>query len=130
MAQRLRMPEDTIHALYQHLHQPSAIELAGLPQFAQNAVRAYHTDTFFQVPSQEDCVQTHLGTRPGDAYADIVFGFLMARILHQFCARLQAHDVISQIPQCDTPSWFETHCHGGPLQKTCIDFIGPRGWMI
>ena len=128
MAQRLRMPEDTIHALYQHLHQPSAIELAGLPQFAQNAVRAYHTDTFFQVPSQDDCVQTHLGTRPGDAYADIVFGFLMARILHQFCARLQAHDVISQIPQCDTPSWFEVHCQGGSQQQTSIDFIGPT-WM-
>ena len=128
MAQRLRMPEDTIHALYQHLQQPSAIELAGLPQFAQKAVRAYHTDTFFQVPSQDDCVQTHLGTRPGDAYADIVFGFLMARILHQFCARLQAHDVISQIPQCDTPSWFEGNIQGGSQPQTSTDFIGPT-WM-
>ena len=128
MAQRLKMPADTVHALYEHLQRPSAIQLAGMPQFAQRAIQAFHSDTFFQVPSQEDAVQTHLGTRPGDAYADTVFGFLMARILHQFCERLQDQDVISQIPRQDGPSWFQNSADENPPHTGLTEFIGPT-WM-
>lgn len=128
MAQRLRMPADTIQALYEQLKQPSAIESAGLPHFAQKAIRAFHSDTFFQVPSQEDCVKTHLGTRPGDAYADIVFGFLMARILHQFCDRLQGQDVISQFPHQIAPSWFNLDRPEEISAEHTTEFIGPT-WM-
>ena len=128
MAQRLRMPADTIHALHQHLKQPSAIELAGLSHFSQRAIRAFHSDTFFQVPAQEDCVQTHLGTRPGDAYADIVFGYLMAKILRQFSTRLEGQEVLSQIPTQTQPAWFHPHDASSTLTDHPTEFIGPT-WM-
>ena len=74
MACSLKMPEDTLHALYAHLRQPGATAQAHMDIHGQRALQALHSDTHFHVPSQTDAVKTHLGTRPGDAYADVVFG--------------------------------------------------------
>ena len=125
MAARLHLPADTVHALYHHLQQPGATELAGMSSHEQRALRAFHTDTFFTVPAQTDVVKTHLGTRPGDAYADIVFGFLMARVLHAFQDQLQQHDVLSAFPDVQTPAFFGRTCTAGP---TPVPFVGPV-WM-
>ena len=125
MAQRLRMPADTIHALYEHLKEPGATETAGMPQHARRALQAVHQDTFFQVPHQTDAVKTHLGTRPGDAYADVVFGYLMARILHRFTHTLQDRDVLSSIPVETGPQLF--HQVGATPTEHMV-FTGPV-WM-
>ena len=125
MAAKLHLPTDTVHALYHHFQQPGATESAGMRCFDQRALRAVHTDTFFRVPNQKDVVKTHLGTRPGDAYADIVFGFLMARVLHNFQTQLCKHDVLSTVPDVQTPALFGRPC---PTGHAAIPFIGPV-WM-
>ena len=81
IAQRLNLPSGTLHELHQHLQEPCAVAQAGLPHFIQNYITAIHTDTWFQMKHQHDFVKTTIGSRPGDCYADVVFGFLWSRVL-------------------------------------------------
>lgn len=99
LAQRLGLGADIMHDLWQHLQEPCALERAGMSACAQRVVKALHTSTHFQLPQQGDHVRTLLGTRPGDAYADIVFGFLLARVLHAFEEKLVHAQVLSTVPQ-------------------------------
>lgn len=80
MGQRLGLSTDILHELHHHLHDAPAIALAGLPLWQQKVMQSVHTNTHFHVTGQQDVCQTHLGTRPGDCYADIVFSFLWARL--------------------------------------------------
>ncbi|CAL1128154.1 unnamed protein product [Cladocopium goreaui] len=125
MTARLNLPADTLHALHNNLQQPGATLTAGMDARSRRALQAVHTDTFFQVSSQEDRTQTHLGTRPGDAYADVVFGYLMARILHKCQDQLSQLQVLSEIPDMESPVLFGRAGHQRPSP---VPFVGPV-WM-
>ena len=47
-----------MHDLKEHLHEASAIDLAGMQGVAKRAIRALHTDTFFALSGQQDFVRT------------------------------------------------------------------------
>lgn len=123
MTAKLKMPPEVLHQLREHLAQPSAIMLAGMPLHYQMALQAIHEDTFFQMPGQEDVCRTSVGSRPGDSFADIVFTFLFSRVLQNFQQKLQTHDLqeFFHVDPCFDP--FETnqrnqsemHVHTGPV---------------
>ena len=117
---------DTLHELFLHLKEPSAVERAQLGRVGRKAVLALHTDTFFQVQGQPDRVRTEHGSRPGDSYADVVFGYLMSRVLHKFEEALQDAGVLSRFP-CS--SSIQLHTEPVDLeQQTYEPFVGPC-WM-
>lgn len=82
MGLRLGMDSDLLHALYRHLDDEHALARAGLSPQMQMMVRALHADTHFHLQGQHDNCKTRLGTRPGDSWADLIFSFLWARLLH------------------------------------------------
>ena len=98
LASRLGLESDVLHDLWAFLQEPHALERASLPVSAQRAIQALHSNTHFQLPNQKDFVSTSMVTRPGDAYADVVFGFLLARVLKVFEEALARADVLSEIP--------------------------------
>eukprot|EP00435_Cladocopium_sp_Y103_P047685 s717_g14.t1 len=98
IAQKLHLDDGTLHDLRAHLAEPSAIHQAGMSDVGRRAIKALHTDTFFQVPGQHDRVVTSHGSRPGDSYADVIFGYLMSRVLHRFEQQLQGHGILSEFP--------------------------------
>ena len=102
MAERLHLDGNILHDLHQHLKAPSAVESAQLGQVAKRAVQALHTDTFFALHGQADRVRTLHGSRPGDSFADLVFGFLMARVLHEFEEALAEQHIFSEFPSAAT----------------------------
>ena len=53
----------------------------------------FNTDTWFTIGNQQDIVRTEQGSRPGDSYADVVFGLLWAQLLRTYEARLDDADV-------------------------------------
>ena len=89
MAQRLQLPDDVLADLYVKLQEPHSLELAGAPSHHQRYIRALHQDTFFYVDGQTDICRTELGSRPGDSFADIIFGYLWARLLRRLQVDLQ-----------------------------------------
>ena len=125
LAQRLGLGSDVLHELWQHLQEPCALARAGMSTCAQRAVRALHTNTHFQLPQQDDHVQTSLGTRPGDAYADIVFGFLLARVLHLYEEKLAQANVLSSVPRQDGMELFNVEAKEDDHE---CRFLGPV-WM-
>ena len=125
LASRLGLDSAVLHDLWGHLQEPHALERASLPPSAQRAIRALHSNTHFQLPNQKDFVATSMGTRPGDAYADIVFGFLLARVLRVFEEKLMHAHVLSEIPIQMEPALFGREINTGMGSQS---FLGPV-WM-
>ena len=126
MAERLHLDQNILHDLYEHLRDPSAVEQAHMSMTARRAIQALHTDTFFALPGQEDRVRTRHGSRPGDSYADVVFGYLMSRVLKTFAATVEATNILSKFP--DDPS-IDLHSRGfADLDAPPMTLLGPC-WM-
>ena len=89
MIARLGLPPHEVQELHTMLTQPSALELAQAPPHVCRLFQAIHQDTWFVVDDQQDVVRTKLGSRPGDGFADVVFGFLWGKVL-----RALEHDLL------------------------------------
>ena len=76
MAQRLNLGQHLLADLQAHLRAPCATTRANLPSHLCRALRALHLDTHWHIGDQSDVCRTTIGTRPGDAFADVVFGYL------------------------------------------------------
>eukprot|EP00435_Cladocopium_sp_Y103_P057472 s1033_g19.t1 len=123
MMHRLNLPAYAREELHRLLQTPSATAEALLPEHLQRALLATHTDTHFRVHGQTDHVRTEAGSRPGDPFADMVFGFLFARILKVLEERLVANEVLTHLPARDGASLFQTDEEG-----ILMPFLGPT-WM-
>ncbi|CAL1136698.1 unnamed protein product [Cladocopium goreaui] len=99
MVRALRLPPSAMTELARLLDLPGATEQAGLPQHLRLAMCAIHTDTHFHVEGQTDRVRTQAGSRPGDPFADVVFGYLFSRILGVVEQRLIQEQLLDQIPE-------------------------------
>lgn len=125
MMQRLALPESAMEELARHLEEPGATARAALPDHLQRAVNAIHVDTHFHMEGQSDQVRTQAGSRPGDPFADVVFGFLFSRLLHAIEERLQQMHLLDSFAE-GTPSTFLGNDEGHNLQMR--PHLGPT-WM-
>ena len=129
MGHRLGMGDDLLHALYRHLHDDHALARAGFSQHMQMIVRSLHADTHFSLQGQEDRCKTRLGTRPGDSWADLIFSFLWARLLHDLEAEFQQAGLIDHVPdETGLRSHLLPCTTDQPQSSTMIGFLGPT-WM-
>ena len=124
IAQRMNLPDSALHEFYMVLQDPAAIDQAGLPRHLQCTLRALHTDTWFQFGQQADATRTEVGTRPGDSFADIVFGYLFSRLLHQLQAHLHEADCLDLFPATHGSGLFVPTSEDDPHRP----FMGPT-WM-
>ena len=125
MMQRLALPTSAMEELARHLEEPGATERASVPEHLQRALDAIHTDTHFHMEGQQDQIRTQAGSRPGDPFADVVFGFLFSRLLHEMSSRLQQMHLLDNFP-AGTP---DTFLRGGDCdQSNYKPLLGPT-WM-
>ena len=138
VAQRLRLDQDVLHDLFQLLQMPPATAMAGLPCHFQTALQALHTDTYFWMAGQQDYVRTAVGTRPGDPFADVVFGYMFARILKTVEAQMLEAGLIEAFPgPVDHGLFSEVHPqamqhHMGPtwMDDLCITLSAQNAQAI
>eukprot|EP00435_Cladocopium_sp_Y103_P050390 s595_g15.t1 len=131
MLQRLNMPSSAIEELMQLLEAPCATAAARLPAHLQLALQATHTDThLFFIAGQSDHVRTQAGSRPGDPFADVVFGFLFSRILTTLEQSLQEHDLLGTLPLGSPACLFGGTSDASPGAEDADPrpFMGPT-WM-
>eukprot|EP00435_Cladocopium_sp_Y103_P048910 s1337_g14.t1 len=121
VAQRLHLDASAIAELHDLLSQPSALEEAGVPDHVRRAVCGMHQDTHFALHGQTDRCVTTIGSRPGDAWADIVFGFLWAKVLHNLQREMHVLGLLEWIPDHSRPSLFGV-CPESPGD---VEFLGP-----
>ena len=101
MVNRLHLPVDILHDLQAHLREADALQLATVPQSHRRYLQALHRDTHFRVDGQCDQCRTTVGSRPGDTFADIVFGYLWSRVLKTIEGDLERAGLLEQIPIYD-----------------------------
>ena len=124
IAARLKLDDQALHDLHAMMQCPPATELAGLPPHLHNALRALHTDTHFWVAGQADYVRTAVGTRPGDAFADVVFGYLFARLLKSVEEQMVEADLIEAFEDNENTGLFSDET----VPARSIPYLGPT-WM-
>ena len=121
---KLQLPADSMHQLHAVLDNGTALEHAGLSATARNCFRAIHSNTHFWLAEQKDVVETSLGTRPGDSFADVIFGFTWSMVLKRLQAFLIDHELIAQIPTMQRPPFFAP----ATTDSVTKPFLGPT-WM-
>lgn len=126
VAQRLRLPDDAIHDLHCLLQLPSATDSAGLPLHMQRALQALHTNMHFHMWGQMDITHTKIGSRPGDPFADVVFGYMFSRLLTEVERRLVALDLLEMYEGPSTTGLDLSSTHGQPIVQQPL--LGPT-WM-
>ncbi len=104
MVQRLRLPRDVLDDLAVHLREADSLTLAAVPTGHRRYLQALHRDTHFRIDGQPDRSRTTIGSRPGDTFADVVFGYLWSRVLKQIESALDEANALDRIPIFDGPS--------------------------
>ena len=121
---RLKMPEDSLHQLHQLLAEESALMQAGMTPMYARCIQAIHRSTHFWLHGQQDVSRTTMGTRPGDSFADVVFGFAWSLVLKKFENYLVETELIQPMPTHHQLPIFGNHFDTGSTSF----FIGPT-WM-
>ena len=119
VAHRLQLDPGTLHDLYAVLSEPDALHEASVPRFERRYLQALHQDTYFYLEGQEDWVRTTVGSRPGDSFADVVFGFLWAKVLHKLEQAMAEAGILSSLPKPDLPGLHPTRFDGQ------VNLLGP-----
>eukprot|EP00438_Fugacium_kawagutii_P027229 Skav214322 [mRNA] locus=scaffold86:84509:89755:+ [translate_table: standard] len=119
----LSLPDDTLLELEQLLQQPCATAHAGFSDIHRHSVQALHQCTWFAMRDQTDRVLTSIGSRPGDCYADWVFGILFSRVLRRLEDRLNTLGLLDSFAIAPAAALQEPDFTG---PQEC--FVGPT-WM-
>ena len=85
----LHLPEDAWIEFEQLLALGPAIDASEVDVFTKAMFRQFYENTWFQMRGSEMIVHSRRGSRPGDTFADVCFGFAMAKILKPVFSRLQ-----------------------------------------
>ena len=125
LMQRLKMPKDALDALRSIMNEPCALQQAGMDWRQQRSVTAVHSQTHFWMHQQQDVVQTTHGSRPGDPFADIIFSYVWAVVLHKLQHFMQQHEILSAFPHRRSLPLFAAE---EPETARHDPFVGPT-WM-
>eukprot|EP00969_Alexandrium_andersonii_P238686 10536650-Alexandrium_andersonii.AAC.1 len=80
--QRLGFSPDVWQEFRQVASEQCVVEQASMDAHTRILAHEAHQDTWFAVDGAKGVTKTSLGSRPGDPLGDIVFNFLMAKVLH------------------------------------------------
>ena len=128
MMKRLDLPSTALHDIRDLLLEGSALQQAGLSSTARNCIQAIHTGTFFWLPGQHDVALTQMGTRPGDSFADIIFGYAWCLVLKKLEGYMIQHQLTDPMESANAPGFFGSeHQTAGDVATSHV-FIGPT-WM-
>ena len=127
VARRLQLPPEALSDLHALLQTPASIDQTDMPLHMRQALQALHTNTHFAMQGQHDRVHTRLGSRPGDPFADVIFGYMFSRILTTVERKLSEMEILETIPDVDAKGLFPQDRH------TCMTshaFLARPGWTI
>ena len=124
---RLQMPDHALHDLHALLQEPSALCQAGLSSTARNCIAAIHANTHFWMRGQQDLAATCMGTRPGDCFADVIFGYTWSIVLRKLEDYMVEQELIRPLPRRTSMPFFDKSDAHPPAEDPYV-YIGPT-WM-
>lgn len=121
---KLQMPAEAMQDLHRLLQEPSALAQAGLSATEQRCIQAIHTGTHFWLRGQSDISRTRIGSRPGDSFADVIFGYAWCCVLKKLQDHMQQ---IGALTHLQGQSFLPLFGRDGVTQEQ-FPFLGPN-WM-
>ena len=79
--ENLALPEGSYEEFEEHLESRTAMEEANADPFLQSLLAEFYNCTWYTVVGSPVWTLTRRGSRPGDNFADIAFGFALSKIL-------------------------------------------------
>eukprot|EP00435_Cladocopium_sp_Y103_P006178 s5056_g2.t1 len=127
---KLQVPPSALQELWKLLDGPNALDQAEAPYLIKKSIAAIHHNTHFWMESQSDVIETEFGSRPGDPFADVVFTYVWARVLHRLQAFLETHQFLTLHPHAESLRLFPDGTLDEPVSAPHDPqaFIGPT-WM-
>ena len=113
-----------MHEVHALLREQCALTQAGMKDMDRNAIQAIHTSTHFWVHGQCDVSRTTMGSRPGDCFADWIFGFAWAMVLKKVQTFMIDEGINEALPGHDLLPLFGRQCENGKS----VHVVGPN-WM-
>ena len=80
---------ETVTDLKKLIAEGSAMDFAGSSRYHQSLLHELGTGTWYRVRNNDKITCTHGGSRPGDGLADLIFGFIFARMLDTMRLEMQ-----------------------------------------
>ena len=110
----LGMSDEDVEQLRAHLAQPTSLQLVGASPWLEAVADRVSGNTWFLPRDDHTAVLTARGTRPGSSWADILFGFVIARVLAE-------RDVLESGDQAPEAQLFlgRTLCCSTPMSGRC-----------
>ena len=103
LVQRLQLPPETMHELYEAAQKASAHEHLGGSSLETTLLCQSLQDSWFTY-SKKQLIATFKGTRPGDSWADICFNILANKLLETITMDLQKAGLVTEFPEPATMS--------------------------
>ena len=94
----VQLPPGVMHELREHLTAISLFQEAGASPWTSEATCEALRSTWFRFERGSIVTETGIGTRPGDNLADIVFGFVFAKVLHQVRQQVERSCGLTMLP--------------------------------
>ena len=94
----VQLPPGVMHELHTHLAETSLFREAGASPWTSEATCEALRSTWFRFEKGAIVTETGIGTRPGDNLADIVFGFVFAKVLHQVRQHVESSCGLATLP--------------------------------
>ena len=91
------LPPEALHEFLSLLN-TSAFDLCGVDPHLSELIAEAHNGTWFTTKGRVEVMATESGTKPGDPLGDVIFNYIMWRVLGALEARLQELDIIQDVP--------------------------------
>ena len=78
---QLGLPEETFEDFARQIEAPPALSEGQVSPFLQSLFSEFYRDTWYKINGADMWTWTRRGSRPGDSFADLCFGYALARIL-------------------------------------------------
>ena len=89
----MQLPSNAVEALLEATKKPDAFTRMGVPAWLRKFGVVFHSHTWYHVRNDPEVCETLRGTRPGDGYADLLFGVVTSQILQDLEPELAQHGV-------------------------------------
>ena len=102
---RFQLTEDDLHELMEAVRGGGLVREAGMGSHLAALVRDLYARTWFVTPysSGDKVCYTKAGSRPGEAWADVIFTFIFDKVMKKIKTRLTDLDVCTALPFSGVP---------------------------
>ena len=88
---QLGLPEEAFEDFARQIEAPPALSEGQVSPFLQSLFAEFYRDTWYKINGADMWTWTRRGSRPGDSFADLCFGYALARILKAIEIELLRH---------------------------------------